>query len=218
MSLFQKAAHLNNDGVAALLKGDQSYAIESMAKAIQLMKTEFDQQARSAAGVQHSAVARIEITSTVEIPSTMESSDTIVFNQAIRLPADAHSLSEFDIKIYLSAVIFNLALAHHFKASGNAVCTTKAEKLYCMALKLLDDNALNVHTGLVVKLACINNLSQIRYSRGDYKNAREGVNQVSSFMRRQQSSNQAMFEEPEIQGLLMNMLLLFKAPVVASAA
>jgi hypothetical protein len=214
MSLFQEAAHLNNEGVTALFEGDPSSAISSMAKAIKLMKTELSHT--DASKLQgDSATARIQNTSTVEIPS-MESSDTIVFNQAVRIPADFGDLSHFDMNIYTASVIFNLALAHHFKASsGDAVCMSKAEKLYCMVLKLLDESALHVHTALVVKLACINNLSQIRYAKGDYENAREGLNEVSGFMRK--SSNRAMCEDREIQGLLMNVLLL-KAPKVASAA
>jgi hypothetical protein len=220
MSLFQEAAHLNNEGIDALLKGDQSSAISLMAKAIKLMKAELSSRNSSTLKCDSDSDSDSDSnteqnTHTVEIPN-MESSDTIVFNQAVRIPTDAEPTTEFDINIYTSAVVFNLALAHHFAgSSGDEVFMVKAEKLYCMVLKLLNDNSLKMHTALIVKLACINNLSQIRYFRGDYKNAREGLSQVSCFMRR--SSNQAMFEQPEIQGLLMNVLLL-EEPKVARAA
>jgi hypothetical protein len=214
MSPFQEAAHLNNEGVTSLLEGDQVTAISSMSKAIQLMITALSKTDASKLQC-NSATARIQSTSTVEIPIT-ESADTIVFNQAVRIPADFDDLNHFDMNIYTASVIFNLALAHHFKASyGDAVCMSKAEKLYCIVLKLLDEKTLRVHTALLVKLACINNLSQIRYAKGDYENAREGLNDVSGFMR--ESSNQVMFEEREIQVLLMNVLLL-EAPKVAPAA
>ena len=216
MSLFQQAADLNNQGITALLNGDRKSAIQSMTDSIKFMKAQLTQ---SQTDCHNSAVVTsAQTTHTVEIQS-MESSDTIVFNQAIRIPADVSlTVSEFEVDIYSCAVIFNLALVHHFEASSGADADAylmKAEKLYSMALQLLDKTSLTVHTALIVKLACINNLSQIRYAKGDYKNAREGLSQVSAFIR--QPSNQAVLEEPEIQGLLMNVLLL-KAPRVAAAA
>jgi hypothetical protein len=213
MSLFQEAANLNNAGVISLLEGNDASAIESMTRAMQLMKEEISKRP---ANVRTASSTPREGTETVEIPR-MESSDTIIFNQAVRFPTDFTLPNDVDLIIYISCVIFNLALSHHFKASccGHDISTVKAEKLYGMVLKLLDDSTLTVHTALVVKLACINNLSQIRHSQGDYKHAREALSQVSYFMN--QSSNRAMFDEPEIQGLLMNVLLL-KEPMAAKAA
>jgi hypothetical protein len=148
----------------------------------------------------------------------METSDSIVFNQAIRIPAGAELASDFEKSIYTSTAVFNYALARHFKASsGDAISMSKVEKLYAMVLKMLDNNGIcwNLHIAIVIKLACINNLSQIRYSNGDYENGREGFLQVSRFIRK--SSNQTIFEEPKIRGLLMNILLLMP-PFVAPAA
>jgi hypothetical protein len=217
MSLYQQAASLNNEGIIALLEGDQSSAISSMAKAIKLMKTELSSLDASRMSCSNNSTnsGTEQSTQTVEIP-VMESSNTMVFNQAFRLPMDVELPNELNINVFSCAIIFNLALIYHFQAdSGDAMLMTKTEKLYSMVLKLLDNNSLSLRTALIVKLACINNLSQIRYAKGDYKNAREGLRQVSCVMR--QSSNQAMFEEPQIQGLLMNVLLL-KAPKVAAAA
>jgi hypothetical protein len=211
MSLFQQAANLNNKGINFLLEGDERSAIQTMALSIKLMKAalldEFVQQVAP-------HTSRIQDTRSIIIHS-MESSDTIVFNQVVYIPETVtETPSEFDMNIYTSAVIFNLALAH--QAVGSQACLNKAEKLYGMVLKLLDDSMLNSHIALIVNLGCINNLSQIRYSNGDYENAQEGLSHVSYFMQKS-STNQAMFEEPEVLGLLMNVLLL-KAPSVASAA
>jgi hypothetical protein len=112
-------------------------------------------------------------------------------------------------------VIFNLALAHHHVAiTSDAGYLPKAEKLYAMVLKLLDGAALYMRTAVVVKLATINNLSQIRFENGDFEPAREGLSHITSFLRQ---ANNALLEEPEVLGLLMNVLLL-KAPRVAPAA
>jgi hypothetical protein len=213
MSLFQQAARFNNDGVRSLLNGDQRGAIQSMGESIKVMKAVVSNTGASSAAAPSRCHSAIHETCTAEIPS-MESSDTIVFNQAILIPADgddAQAPGEFELNIYTSAVIFNLALAHHSR--GDEKSMARAEQLYAMVIKLLKGNSLHMHTALIVKLACINNLSQIRYSKGDYKGAREGLNQVSGFI----LQNDVMLDEPGIQGLLMNALLL-KPPTAAPAA
>jgi hypothetical protein len=208
MSLFQQAAQLNNQGINALIHGDQALAIRLTTNAIKLLKAalfEADDAVTS---------SRTHEAHTIMIPS-VESSDTVVFNQMVQLPVTNEAVSELDLNLYTSAVIFNLALAHQYLPSSTGI--TKAEKLYGMVLQLLDDNSwLAVRLALVIKLGCINNLSQIRYSRGDYQNASEGLSFVSIVLR-ETSTGQAYFEEPEIQGLLMNVLLL-RAPSAASAA
>ena len=249
-SLFQKATNLNNEAINALIEGDCDSAINSMANAIQLMKTQLSsyetpQSSSSSSEDLHcdhdaddapscsssSSQEDIDSCCTVEIP-VMDSSDTtIMFNQAVRLPANdgdaASSLpNEFEMNIYISAVVFNLALAHQFKASTKnngsgeeALCLLKAETLYSLVLKLLKDcSYLNVHIALIVKLASINNLSQIQYSKGEYGKVREGLSQISIFLQTCSSPNaQALLEEPQVQGLLMNVLFL-KTPTVARAA
>jgi hypothetical protein len=65
----------------------------------------------------------------------------------------------------------------------------KAEGLYGMVLQHLDGDTTclvrvedMMHMVLIIKLACINNLSQIRYTKGDCDSARMGLlRYVSSF-------------------------------------
>jgi hypothetical protein len=144
----------------------------------------------------------------------MEASDTIIFNQAIRIPPETSNVNQSLIITYTAAVAFNLALAHHCTASRDATCTPKAEKLYWAAFNMLDESTWTVHTALVIKLACINNLSLICFSIGDYQKVRETIQQVAPFIRQ---TNQVLLDEPKIQDLLMNVMLL-RAPLVASAA
>jgi hypothetical protein len=208
MSLFQQAAQLNNQGINALIQGDLVSAIQSMTNAIKLMKAAlFD------AGDCSVTSSQAHQAHTIIIPS-MNYSETIVFNQLVQIPI-TDSVSELDMNIYISAVLFNLALAHQYL--GSSVGINKAEKLYGMVLQLLDNTPLfAMRLALVVRLGRINNLSQIRYSKGDYHNAHEGLRLVTTFLR-ESSTGQALFEDPEIQGLLMNVLLL-NAPSAASAA
>jgi hypothetical protein len=213
MSLFEQATELNNEGVTALLEGESQAAINAMTKSIKLMKQELAKPKKDRKSKFSRTAASEQEVRSVEIPET-NSSETIVFNQAIIIPSDGEQ-SEIDIHVYSAIVIFNLALAHHLQASkGDTACMAKAEKFYAMVLKLVDDGACHMRIAVVVKLASINNLSQIRYAKGDFEHARDGLDQLSSFLRR---TNQALFEEPQVQGLLMHALLL-KAPKVAPAA
>jgi hypothetical protein len=208
MSRFERAAQLNNVGVTALLEGDQDTAIIFMTNSIKMMKQALT---KSSSGGSHKSKHSDQDAHTVELPDM--DTETIVFNQAIRIPTDEPE-DEIDIHVSSAAVIFNLALAHHHKASktGKVAYLSKAEKLYAMVLRVLNDGA--SRTANLVKLASINNMSQIRFANGDYEQASEGLSHLISFMRQ---AGDSVFQEPKVQGLLMNVLLL-KAPRVAPAA
>jgi hypothetical protein len=211
MSLFEQAVQLNNEGVAALLQGEEETAINAMAKSIKMMKQELTKS--SSAGSHTSKQHSDQDAHTVELPNM--DTETIVFNQAIRIPTDGPQ-DDINIHVCSAAVIFNLALAHHHKASktGEVAYLAKAEKLYALVLRVVDDAS--SRTAVLAKLASISNLSQIRFAKGEYEQAQEAVNQLSSLMRRRGAS-QDLFKEPQVQGMLMNALLL-KPPRVAPAA
>jgi hypothetical protein len=215
MSFFEQAACLNNEGVTALLEGDDTSAIDAMTKSIKKMKKELSKPGTELRAFKSdiSSDAADLVMDTVEIPG-VNSSETALFNQAINIPCQGEQ-TDLDVHVYSAAVIFNLALAHHHAAiTSDAGYLPKAEKLYAMVLKLLDDAALHLRTAVVIKLATINNLSQIRFENGDFELAREGLSHLSNFVRQ---TNNALLEEPEVQGLLMNVLLL-KVPRMAPAA
>lgn len=215
MSLFQQAAELNNQGVIGLIEGHNSSAIDSMTKSIKLMKQELAKCTSDISScLKSTSPARTEL-STVEIPD-MESSDDNheVFNQAIHIPSTGDE-SDLDIHVYSAAVIFNLALAHHrLGMQGDDVYQQKALKLYTMVLKVLDDSLIEFRAAIMIKLATINNLTQIRFTKGDYDQAREGLDHLAGFLR---IANGEVLAEPQVAGLLMN-VLMFRAPKVAAAA
>jgi hypothetical protein len=214
MSLFQQAAELNNQGVIALIEGDDSFAIESMTKSIKLMKQELAKCTTELSCCKSQSPSKTQL-STVEIPD-MESSDDNqeVFNQAIHIPFTGDE-SDLDIHVYSAAVIFNLALAHHrLGMQGDELYQQKALKLYTMVLKVLDDSLIEFRAAITVKLATINNLTQIRFAKGDYEQAREGLDHLAGFLR---IANGEVLAEPQVAGLLMN-VLMFRAPKVAAAA
>ena len=217
MDLFAEAARLNNEGINALVEGDDKTAIDVLTRSIKLMKQELSKPGTSLKDFKPSNLDNDCTNSTIEVPGFHGAQESFIFSGAITIPETGEH-DEQDIHVYSAVVIFNLALAHHRQAlalSCKSTYMTKAEKLYGMVLKLLDD-CVN-RAAVIVKLASINNLAQIRFDSGDYEHARHSLEHISSFMRSSAAANHAMFEEPEIQSLLMNVLLL-KAPKVAPAA
>ena len=215
MSLFQEAAQLNNRGVVALIEGDDKFAIEAMTKSIKMIKQELAKPSAGLTDFKASSSEEGPELRTVEIPD-MASSDEQheVFNHAIHIPYNGDE-SELDFHVYSAAVIFNLALAHHrMGINGDKACHEKSLKLYKMVLKVLDDTLISFRTAVTVKLATINNLAQIQYAQGDFDDAREGLSHLAGFLR---IANGDVLAEPQVQGLLMNVLML-RAPKVAPAA
>jgi hypothetical protein len=242
-----RALQLNNDGVSALMEGNENLAIASLAQSIRLLKQEL--AIRYTSGIPatlpghkkgHGSSASDESftvssnqetnkTTTIQLPEREEQHQSFIFNEAFAIRAcisgdDEDHCTEQDIHIYTSAVIFNLALSYHRKADQESL--TKADKLYNMVLKLLV-NDFTSRVSVLVKLASINNMAQIRFQSGNFVSAAAGLDHLTSFMRGSAMasadsssgalSSRPLFQEPQIKGLLMNVLLL-KVPKVAPAA
>jgi hypothetical protein len=215
---FQQAARLNNEGVTALVEGDEHQAIESLMKTVKMMKQLLSkpgttiQLLKSDDSDDGNSSCFIDFT-TVEVPDK-SSGESFFFRQAIKMPCDVDGDSPLDIYIYSAAVIFNLALAHHVQAHRSKSCMIKAEKLYATIMKLLDDRVGNVQPAVVLKLACINNMSYIRYEHGNFDQAWEGLSELSALLKK---TDKVLLEGTKMQRLLMSVLLL-KDPHVAPAA
>lgn len=152
--------------------------------------------------------------------------------------------------IYSTIAICNLALAHHhqyqqasrhpvasfstcFKTStvtkqhDRDVLVGKVEKLYTCALRLCGEtDGLDLcqqfqRMKLLVQLASLNNLSQLRYSEGDYGFAAECMRSVGQYiMQNAPSISSAMdyLGESKVQSLLLNVWFLQAKSLAASAA
>eukprot|EP00934_Nitzschia_sp_Nitz4_P006666 Nitzschia sp. Nitz4//scaffold103_size77763//56274//56918//NITZ4_005448-RA/size77763-processed-gene-0.11-mRNA-1//1//CDS//3329532337//6656//frame0 len=214
MTFLEQAIQLSNEGVVSLSEGDNVRAVEVLAESIKLFKSEMvtrsskqdlDKSAYSNAGGDFK---------TVEVPDMDSEEHCVAFNQAIHLPCELED-NDANVQMCSATVIFNLAIAHHHQFLGTDKSKKdKAIKLYSMVLKLLEDVDQRNKTAMVVKLATINNLAHIRFTSGDYESARSDMDQLSGFMRH---VNQTVLEEPEVQGLLMNVLMV-RTPRVAPAA
>jgi hypothetical protein len=215
---YQQAARLNNEGVTALVEGDEHHAIESLMKTVKMMKQLLSKsgttiQVLKSDGSDDGDSSCFEDFTTVEVPD-ISSGESFFFRQAIKMRCDVDGESPLDNYVYSAAVIFNLALAHHVQAHRSKSCMIKAEKLYATIMKLLDDRVGNVQPAVVLKLACINNMSYIRFENGNFDQFRESLSELSTLLKK---TDKVLFEGAEVQGLLMSVLLL-KDPQVAPAA
>jgi hypothetical protein len=220
MDIFAQAARHNNQGVIALLDGNDEAAVAALSQSLKMMKQELSKPS-NAYGEKSATLSDNCEHSTVELPGLQQGSqESYIFAEAITIPEHGDH-SEVDTHIYSAVVVFNLALAVHNEGNknGKIASMAKAQKLYVMILKILKNNeCMNNRVGVLVKLAAINNLSQIRFDCGEYELAREGLHHLSAFIRAGGNTNDALSDEgPEIQGLVMNILLL-KAPLLAPAA
>lgn len=219
---FQQAARLNNEGVTALVEGNENEAISCFMMAVKTMKQLLAMPCSNIEALQSddtndgesSTSSSFEDFGTSEVSGSCCHSSCL-FRQAIHLPCDEDDAHALNVYLYSAAVIFNLALAHHVQAhSGNTAYMTKAEKLYATILKLLDDRVGHMQPAVVLKLACINNMAYIRFENGNYDQVREDLSQLSNLLN---TTDKVLFEGARAQGLLMSVLLL-KGPRVAPAA
>jgi hypothetical protein len=280
-SVFEQAASLNNQGVAALCEHDEETALRVLTNSIRLMKSElskmksggvelsFNNGSSSSFSPSSSSCCELPM-ELIELPNqaalrskqlmifTDDEDDQALFNHAISIPSPLSSyndhdgqLSDLDIHIYSAAVVFNLALAHHqlankhkfdpdrfhnqdntntATATNNSIYNVnrnKAEKLYTVILKLLQDTACSqVRTGVIVKLAAIHNLHWIKYQKNIHTSAAavvtishqqddadslqqtlsrfvQGIRSLDPYLARTFLEHDA-----QIQGLLMNVLWL----------
>jgi hypothetical protein len=176
---------------------------------------------------------------------TDDDDDQAMFNHAISIPLSTfkdhdEQPSDLDIHIYSASVVFNLALAHQQLANKHkfdsdrynhdsiyTVNRNKAEKLYTVILKLLQDTACSqVRTGVMVKLAAIHNLHWIKYQKGVTGEDNSLQQTLSRFVQGVRSQDPYLARtflehDAQIQGLLMNVLWLKDQqapPKVAPAA
>ncbi|KAL3934078.1 MAG: hypothetical protein SGBAC_010126 [Bacillariaceae sp.] len=214
-SFFQEASRLNNEGVTALVEGDEKTSISLLMSTVKMMKQCIASPDHGAAleSCLRESSSCFRSFSTVEVThATFD--EHIFFRQAIMIPSHDEESSPLDIYIYSAAVIFNLALAHHVQGSKNKNARNKAQKLYSTIMKILDARVGHMQSALLLKLACINNMAHIRFEDGEFDRVQDGLGQLTALLK---TTDEGLFEGAEVQGLLMS-VLLFKKPKVAAAA
>jgi hypothetical protein len=187
MDLFAHAARLNSQGVAALLKGEDKSAVAALAQSIKIIEQVLSQEDPTS-----TAFADDCEFSTTELSGFQAGQESHLFTKAFSFPervvsSGRRSLcappNESHVNFYAAAVVFNVALAYHRHGQkGDVASMVKAQKLYSTALRLIDGNDCMDRTVVIVKLAAINNLSQIHFDFGNYELAHQGADHISSLI------------------------------------
>ena len=210
------ALRLNNEGVMLLLENRDQEAVTSLTQSLNQVKGLLSVSQEAPEGSQHKDVIHH---STYTLPN-LQNQNCFIYSNALMFSLTSDNLpSSEDIHVYTAVIILNIALAYHRKGlSGNAGCLIKAEKMYEMVGKLLEGDETHCGTSLLVKVAAINNLSQLRFDQGDYQFSRDGFNYLGCLINVAGDNLQhTKCEDHVYRGMLLNALLV-SPPDAAPAA
>ena len=225
MPSLQDALRLNNEAVSLLLRNEDRKAVECLSKSLVLMKRLLVSPTTSPASASSpnegagSSRCLVLHDTTHPLPNFQqeEVSHSFVYTRAISFSGESEDLfTEDNAHLYSAVIILNIALAYH--RQGKRSCLDKAERMYEMASKLVNDAAINQGTSLLIHLAALNNLAQLRYDRGEFKSSQESFRLLARLIGSSASSEQHVVETSEVRGMLLNVLSATTLPVVAAAA
>lgn len=216
------ALRLNNEGVMLLLGNRDQEAESSLRSALDRVRGLLAASSEDAgADCRESAIPSKPFIhhSTYTLPNLQDVSCFVYSNALVfSLDNDSTALPSDDIHAYASVIILNIALAYHRRGiSENPEWLRKAEKMYEMVGKLLGSSDTNRGTVLLVKVAAINNLSQLRYGQGDFVFSCKGFQYLSSLLSYAGANlHQTKCQDHVYKGMLLNALLV--APPDAAVA
>ena len=174
---------------------------------------------------------------TMSSSSSSSTLDGYLFDRLITINFD--DLPEDDTKgsidICIATIVFNLAILHHNQSLAlshkTKIVSDRAITLYNYAIRVLnntnnsnnnenddDNNNADGYCGGTVgllRLAALNNLTQLRYAMGNYSMARAGIHHLS-LMVASESTSEVVDDEVK-RGLVMNVLSLSNQHVAPAA-
>jgi hypothetical protein len=223
MNCLNQALRQNNEGVKLLLENREQDAVTCLTQSLKMVKhllaNEPSDQSRSSSN----PFKTLNIQLTAHTLTNLQDCNCFIYSSLLAFSPleEAGSVpSEDTIQVYCAVIILNLSLAYHRKGlGGNEACLAKAEKMYDMVTKLLSGCEDNHVIVLVVKLASINNVSQLRHNHGDYSFSQEGFRYLGYLIHfaGQNLESSSLCSTQMYQGMLLNVLCL-APPDAASAA
>jgi hypothetical protein len=212
MSTIQDAAKLNNEGVSLLVNGEEQSAIQVFKRSLVIMKTSIHSGGCGAAGCESS----LHLSSA--LLSGCKHDQCYIYNRAIIIRCTSESSEEQNI--VSAAIIFNMALMFQILDSrrlGSSSNQTRALRLYGMCNGLLEPCAAGNHTAAwLLSIACLNNMSHVLYDQGDFCRNRLVLGNLQYFM--SATLNWSIFDDHDIQGIMLNVSLMHHHPTGAGAA
>ncbi len=143
---------------------------------------------------------------------------SFVYTNAFRFrPSRGESLM-VDVDLICAVVIFNMALSYHTYIPLYE-CTNLHEsslQLYELCLSLLERQSQDFLECRVLRSVCFNNMAHLSYENGNFSDSRDLLDDLMQSLN-QDGSLCAFFHEGEVQGFVLNYMLLH-APNTARAA
>lgn len=245
MSL-DEAVRLNNDAIALLTRSVNDNEIQEsnaqLTKALRSFKSllvaQEDQTRTKGQSYSMSQTLGRRLASVVDCPCSSEQDAPQVSNYIVNRMFHLFPTSDISVpntlQIYISCVLFNLALLHQHQATTTHHCNRRrgllerSSLLYQSCSQILRNISLSAakgvpsvifdHVILLLKVGSLNNSAQIHYECDEYEQASERLTMVESILCIQGlAGTQCCFTEQEFEGVLSNVFLL-KPPTVAVAA
>jgi hypothetical protein len=214
MEHIDYSARLNNQAIALLLVGDNRQSIAILNEALNSIKKKL----ASCQSDIPRATGSCECHESFILPSFGDR-NCYIYHQAISFSTDKLPSTIGDFAHICSAVImFNMALAYHRVGlvASNKTCSNRAISLYNLTLRLLKHYDFGGTAG-VIKLASMNNLLQLRYERGEYALARQGLVFLSEGVKQVTKTGQGKLKDSDLKGLITNIMFLKNIQVAPAA-
>lgn len=227
---LEQAIQLNNEGLTHALNGDDDRAISSFSRALCMFKQlissshcEGEQDSQSHRPTLPRKPVQLHASS-YALPQ-LRDSGFFLFNRAISLAPSGDFRAE-DNHIYCSVIILNLAVLHHQIAlqSGcsarRADALRRAERFYDMVATILaNDEFANVSqpTGLLARLAALNNLAYIRMEKGEFGASGHCFQMMAWLVNFTQVDQSKLFNDDDLEGMMLNVLMANRQSVAPAA-
>jgi hypothetical protein len=214
---IETAVNLNNEAVLHLVRGDERMALLALQTAVGRLKVSVHSICRPSDDDMKEMGSPTGVEG-VDLPP-LTNVQSYFYNRALLVvPEDLLHDPVGAAHLCSVVFIFNLALALHRASLKHIHATTESSAdrtnaLYGMVLKLLPTVDRSDFSG-VLRLAAINNLSQLRFEAGDYPGARRGFEEVARLLTMMGVTRMGPIE---VRGLWFNVLLL-TVPEFAPAA
>lgn len=212
------AVDMNNEAVLLLARGQEQSALAALQSVVTLLKRTM-MRSRVNSSIDDSGVNRAftsDVIAPVDLPE-LSNVQSFIYNRALAidkaaLPDDLVGAAQ----ICSAVVLFNTALTLHRGCflQNKMKGATRSIALYKLALKMLPGN-FEYGTVGVLRLASLNNLSQLCFEAGDFSNARNGFENLAKIM--SVMGGVGHMRPCDARGLWMNVLQL-KDPKCAPAA
>jgi hypothetical protein len=217
---INRVIQLNNEAVSHVLTDNDEQAISCFLKALgMLRKLIIEEQG----GEDDVSPSQTILHSSTHSLSHFQENSFFLFNCIICFKkqrwCDEAPPRTADYHIYRATTSLNIAILYHRQALlGQQDCIFKAEKFYTMVMKIAGKCDTNQGTELVVKLAALNNLSEIRLEKGDFVSSEKGFQTLAWLVSSTKVKRSSLLNIYVVEGMLLNALMVHQQTLLVAPA